>query len=67
MLYTALRFAQMALALFISDPVNPVNAKKKSHRMFRHMHGVLNEVYLQNFLYGWAVNRETNLMSLLNP
>ena len=28
---------------------------------------VLNEVYLQNFLHGWAVNRETNLMSLLNP
>jgi len=35
--------------------------------MFRHMHGVINEVYLQNFLHGWAVNRETNLMSLLNP
>ena len=31
------------------------------------MHGVLNKVYLQNFLHGWAVNRETNLMSLLNP
>ena len=30
-------------ALFRS---NPVNAKKMSHRMFRHMHGVLNEVYL---------------------
>jgi hypothetical protein len=28
---------------------------------------VLNEVYLQNFLHGWAVNCETNLMSLLNP
>jgi len=40
---------------------------KTSHRMFGHMHGVLNEVYLQKFLYGWAVNRETNLMSLLNP
>ena len=54
-------------ALFSSHPINPVNAKKKSHRMFRHMHGVLNEVYLQNFLYEWDVNRETNLMSLLNP
>ena len=41
--------------------------KKTSHRIFGHMHGVLNEVYLQNFLYRWAVNRETNLMSLLNP
>ena len=41
--------------------------KKKSHQIFWHMHIVLNEVYLQNFLYGWAVNRETNLMSLLNP
>jgi hypothetical protein len=28
---------------------------------------VLNKVYLQNFLHGCAVNRETNLMSLLNP
>ena len=35
-------------------------------RMLGHMHGILNEVYLQNFLHGWAVNRETNLMSLLN-
>ena len=25
---------------------------KISHRMFGHMHGVLNEIYLQNFLYG---------------
>ena len=37
-----------------------------SHRMFGHMHGVLNEVYLQNFLHGLVVNSETNLMSLLN-
>ena len=33
--------------------------------MFRHMHRVLNEVYLQNFLHGWTVNRETNLISPL--
>ena len=46
--------------------LTPVNKKKTSHRMFRHIYGVLNKVYLQNFLYGWPVNRETNLMSLLN-
>ena len=52
--------------LFSSHSINPVNAKKMSHRMFRHIYGVLSKPYLQNFLYGWAVNRETNLMSLLN-
>ena len=31
--------------LFSFHPINPVN-KKISHRMFRHMHGVLNEIYL---------------------
>ena len=40
---------------------------KTSHRMFGRMREVLNEVYLQNFLHGWVINRETNLMSLLNP
>ena len=53
-------------ALFRSLPVNPVNTKKTSHRMFWHMHEVLNEVYLQNFFHRRAVNHETNLMSLLN-
>ena len=57
---------QKTKALFRSQPVNPVNTKKTSHRIFGHMHGVLNEVYLQNFLHGWVVNRETNLMSLTN-
>ena len=33
--------------------------------MFGHMYGVLNEVYLQNFLHGWTVNREMNLMTYL--
>ena len=28
---------------------------------------VLNEIYLENFLYRWVVNRETNLMMLINP
>ena len=28
---------------------------------------VLNEVYLQKFLHRWVVNRETNLMMLINP
>ena len=60
-------YYEFILALFSSHPINLVNAKKKSHRMFRHMHGVLNEVYLQNFLHRWAVNRETNLTNLLNP
>ena len=27
---------------------------------------VLNKFYLQNFLYRWVVNRETNLMMLIN-
>ena len=35
--------------LFSSHLINPVNVKKPSHWMFRYMHGVLNEVYLQNF------------------
>ena len=34
--------------------------------MFGHMHGVLNKIYLKNILHGWVVNREMNLMSLLN-
>ena len=38
-----------AMTMFSS---HPVNEKKISHRMFRHMYGVLNEVYLQNFLHG---------------
>ena len=53
--------------LFKSQLVNSVNTKKISHQIFRNIHGVLNEVYLQKILYGWAVNRETNLMCLLNP
>ena len=28
---------------------------------------VINEVYLQNFLHRWVVNRETNLRMLINP
>ena len=40
--------------------------QKTSHRMFGNMHGVLNKIYLQNFLHGWIENREMNLMSLLN-
>jgi len=40
--------------------------QKISHHKFEHMHGVLNEVYLQNFVHKWVVNREMNLMSLLN-
>ena len=40
---------------------------KTSHWIFGHIHEVLNKIYLQNFLYGWVVNREMNLMSLLKP
>ena len=29
--------------------------------MFRHMHGVLNEVYLQIFLHGWVENAAESL------
>ena len=36
----------------IKAPINPVNAKNLSHRIFRHTYGVLNEVYLQNF-FAW--------------
>ena len=35
--------------------------------MFGHINRVLNKIYLQNFLYGWVINCEMNLMSLLNP
>ena len=28
--------------------------------MFKHIHGVLNKIYLQNFLHEWVVNREMN-------
>ena len=38
-----------------------------SNRMFGHMHRVLNKISLQNFLHRWVVNRETNLISILNP
>ena len=61
-----LMFTHLTKALFSCHLINPINIKKTSHRIFRHMHVVLNEVYLQKFLYGWTVNRETNLMSLLN-
>ena len=27
---------------------------------------VINKIYLQNFLHGWVVNHEMNLMSLIN-
>ena len=37
-----------------------------SHQMFGHMYGVLNKIYLQKILHRWVVNREMNLMSLLN-
>jgi hypothetical protein len=46
--------------------LGPVKAKKffaKESYQFE----VLNEVYLQNFLHGWVVNHEMNLMMLINP
>jgi hypothetical protein len=49
--------------LFSSAPVNAKKFCAKESYQFE----VLNEVYLQNFLHGWVVNRETNLMMLINP
>ena len=46
----------MLLVLLETDP---------THQIFRHIHGVLNKIYLQNFLHRWAINHETNLMNLL--
>ena len=43
----------------------PVKAKKFL-RFESSQFEVLNEVYLQNFLHRWVVNRETNLMMLIN-
>ena len=43
-----------------------VNAKKNL-RFESSQFEALNEVYLQNFLNRWVVNRETNLMMLINP
>jgi len=40
-----------AAASYKAEASHAVNTKKKLHRIFRHMHGVLNEVYLQNFLH----------------
>ena len=65
--FVCIQSSEMNKALFRFLIVNPVNTKKTSHRMFWNMHRVLNEVYLQNFLYGLSVNRKTNLISLLNP
>ena len=39
------------------------NSKKK----FRHLHGELNLDEIKNALHNLPVNRETNLMSLINP
>ena len=41
-------------------------SQKKKIAMESYEFEVLNEVYLQNFLYRWVVNRETNLMMLIN-
>ena len=51
--------ARPCLDLKILNPKIP-------HQMFEYMHGVLNKIYLKNILHGWVVNREMNLMSLLN-
>ena len=55
--------SQEATAMFKSQNCTT----KTSHRMFRHIYGVLNKIYLQNFLQEWVVNREMDLMNLLNP
>ena len=61
----AIQHCVLRLCLYYNS--KPRKHKKKTlYQMFEYIHEVLNEVYLQNFLYGWAVNRETNLTSLLN-
>ena len=39
--------------------------KKTSHRMFEHVHGVLNVDKIKNQLHSSHVNCETNLLSLI--
>ena len=53
----------VTLAVFSS-----VGCKRKKFLRFESSQfEALNEVYLQNFLHRWVVNRETNLMMLINP
>ena len=40
---------------------NPMATDERESYYF----GVLNKIYLQNFLYEWVANHETNLMSIL--
>ena len=40
--------------------------RKKNLRFESSQFEALNEVYLQNFLHRWVVNRETNLMMIIN-
>jgi hypothetical protein len=49
--------------LFRSGRVNAKKFFSKESCQFE----VLNEVYLQNFLHRWFVNRETNQMMLIKP
>jgi len=45
-LAVAWRHVRRFLRPCLSHPINPVNIKKTSYRMFRHMYEILNEVYL---------------------
>jgi hypothetical protein len=60
---TSPRFSK---ALFTSNPKHKIFQDSSSHRIFRHMHGVLNIDENKNELYSLVKIYETNLLSLVS-